>query len=264
MTAEDLPAFERPPVQEVALAVHFVPLAGLRSQHYGDLARVWRDEYPQVEDQPALLERPSFQQPDPPPGIQFVNVDPLPRCWFISKADDLLIQVQRDRLVHNWRQRELHYPHYEKLLPKFTQAWTSFSAFVDDEGLGKVRPTEVEVSYFNAVKPPEDSVVLAEVLQPLTGGFNDSTLPPPTSGTLTLEFPMLRDRDPIGRLEVRAVPAEGPSGRVVLLNLTARGRPLSDGLEGITEFMNLGHELIVRGFASMTTSRMHQEWGRFK
>jgi hypothetical protein len=47
-----------------------------------------------------------------------------------------------------------------------------------------------------------------------------------------------------------------------LLTLTARGRPGSDGIPGVLQFLDVGREWIVRGFTSITTATMHKIWGR--
>ena len=46
------------------------------------------------------------------------------------------------------------------------------------------------------------------------------------------------------------------------MKLTARGNPQGDGLEGALEFIDTGHEWIVRGFTSFVTKEMQALWGR--
>jgi uncharacterized protein (TIGR04255 family) len=255
-----LPEYERPPVQEVALAVYFAPIEGLRSYHYGDLAARWKTEYPVVHDQPPL--------PDPlaggMPQIQLVPaMDPLPRCWFLNSADDHLIQVQRERLVLNWRKREHGYPRYSDLRPRFVRAYTDFSEFLEGNGLASLRPTRVEITYVNQV-PIEGplttagdiDVLLAPVSQ--AGAF----LPRPSVATFGLEYPIVVGDEPVGDLTVQAGPADGPDGKVFILQLMARGRPVGDGLDGVLGFHDVGHEWIVQGFTAVTTPQMHAHWGR--
>jgi hypothetical protein len=70
--------------------------------------------------------------------------------------------------------------------------------------------------------------------------------------------------EPVGRLHIAAEPAfrRSDSSPIVVLTLTARGRPLGVGLDGVLAFLDLGHEWIVRAFDSVTTSKMHRIWGR--
>ena len=91
-----LPKFNAPPVQEVVLCAYFSPLASLKAFHYGDLADLWSTGYPTVLDQEPLRESLLVKG-----GIELLASDPLPRAWFLSKDEEFLIQVQRDRVVHN-------------------------------------------------------------------------------------------------------------------------------------------------------------------
>jgi hypothetical protein len=69
--------------------------------------------------------------------------------------------------------------------------------------------------------------------------------------------------EPIGRLHVSVDPGYDKNEEPIhILSLTARGKPLGEGPSGIYSFFELGREWIVKGFASFTTKRMHQAWGR--
>jgi hypothetical protein len=46
------------------------------------------------------------------------------------------------------------------------------------------------------------------------------------------------------------------------LSLTARGRPQQEGTAGVLQFLDLGREYVVRTFAAITTSEMHEVWRR--
>ncbi len=49
---------------------------------------------------------------------------------------------------------------------------------------------------------------------------------------------------------------------LLILNLTARGAPLGEGIEGAFAFFDLARRWIVHAFAELTTAEMHQVWGR--
>jgi len=72
------------------------------------------------------------------------------------------------------------------------------------------------------------------------------------------------DGSPIGRLLVSVDPAyRAEDDRpIYVLLLTARGRPIGQGIEGALGFLDIGREWIVRGFTSLTSPRMHEIWGR--
>ena len=47
---------------------------------------------------------------------------------------------------------------------------------------------------------------------------------------------------------------------MLIMNLTARGAPLTDDLDGVLGFLDIGHEAIVTTFDAVTTSEMHTLW----
>lgn len=134
------------------------------------------------------------------------------------------------------------------------------------ERAGKVlTPIQSEITYVNHLLPGEgweSHSDLAKVLR-LVSGAETSFLPNAESTQLVSKYLMDRASAPIGRLHVTAQPAYRRTDQlsVFVLTLTARGRPLSDDAVGVAEFMDLGHEWIVRGFTDMTTEGMHGIWG---
>ncbi len=68
----------------------------------------------------------------------------------------------------------------------------------------------------------------------------------------------------MGRLHAELQPARRVSdgSRILVLNLTARGRPLGEGIDGALRFMDRGREWIVRAFTSLTTECQHRVWGK--
>jgi uncharacterized protein (TIGR04255 family) len=253
--------FDRPPVQEVVIGAYFEPLENLRSYHYGEFARLWRGEFPTVQDQPALPS-PDLLGWDTAP-IQFLEPDALPRCWFINEEGDLLIQLQRDRLIQNWRKRGDDYPHYSDLRPRFEEAWRDFQTLADELGIGPVQIVKGEVSYINPIPlagPLAASPTLATLLRPLQGASGEF-LPFPATSTLRLEYPMESEGLSVGTLTVQANPARGPQGEVFMLSLTGRGVLMGEGLEGLHRFHDLAHEWIVEAFWELTTPEMREYWG---
>ena len=68
---------------------------------------------------------------------------------------------------------------------------------------------------------------------------------------------------PVGRLHVSVQPAVRREDKVPILviNLTARGGPEGDGMEGALRFLERGRRWIVEGFTDLTTQEMHRVWG---
>jgi hypothetical protein len=70
--------------------------------------------------------------------------------------------------------------------------------------------------------------------------------------------------DDAGRLNVRVSPAVCGSDKkpMLRLDLTARGPVKGRELSEVANWIDLGHEWVVRGFASLTRSEMHRVWER--
>lgn len=267
-----LPSFEAPPVEEVALGAHFQRLTELKSIHIGRLAAAWPD-YPTLEEQPEAPPQADELDTSSPstPGfrIELLDQAPFPRIWFLDESQTKVRQLQRDRLVQNWRRVKPDdaYPHYEALRPLFASAFETLAQFVGAEGIGRVQVTQCEISYVNPIRPagPFESLGrLDKLLSPWSGKFADEFLPTPDVVSASMRFPIEVEGRLVGRLHISAQPAAKPATgeQVLLLQVVARGRPVGEGLAGVLNFLDIGHEWIVRGFASATTPQMHRHWRR--
>lgn len=268
-----LPRYEKPPVEEVALGVYFDRLDGLRATMLGEVAALWRGSYPEISEQPERPpvppELPAGAWPMPALQVQLSQFPPLPRCCFASSDGCRVIQLQRDCLVHNWRNSaEQAYPHYKELVPDFAEAYTALESFAEERGIGSVHPTQCEVTYVNPV-PLEDlgpEKDLSRLLEPWSGQTTDTFLPAPEAFQLALSYPIhMAGGEFAGRLHITAASTSRLTDgkEVVMLQLFARGKPLGKGLDGVRAFLDLGHEWVVRGFASITTATIQAtEWRR--
>lgn len=272
-----LPHYESPPVEEVALGVYFDRLVGLRATMLGKLAERWREPYPELEEHPELPPVPPeiAGSPGLAPRIQFqpASDGALPRCWFRSADGARLLQLQRDRLVHNWRRTSMAqpYPHYQRLLPNLADAYRDLESFAREEGIGPIRPTQCEVTYVNPVPVTAlgSEKNLAHLVTLWSGATSNTFLPEPEDVRMLLRYPIrTSEAQWIGRLYLNVGPEQRPrhdtgqSEEVVTLQLFARGKPLGDGWEGARKFFDIGHEWVVRAFASVTTVTMQrEEWG---
>ncbi len=268
------PDFSDPPVVEVALSVQFDSLNKLRVPQLGLLWREFRDRFPVTEEHTpldAVVER--FGAPRVRKGgvkIEMPESPPTPRCWFLNEAGTELIQVQHDRFVHNWRKAgtDAEYPRYERIRRTFEEELRRFDEFIACEQIGEFTPNQCEVTYVNHIvggKGWQDHGDLGNVITVFQRSFSDEFLEVPEDTVLRLRF-LIPDEEgrPIGRLHAVLNPGYGSSDDQTLfvLNLTARGAPLGDGVDGVLRFLDLGREWVVRGFASLTTAAMHNEWGR--
>jgi uncharacterized protein (TIGR04255 family) len=273
-TPAPLPDFERPPIQEVALSVQFGPLFSLRTPQLGQVWEVFRDRFPVTQEHaplPAVIEEFGRRQPFRV-GIEVIALDapPLPRLWLLNASGTELIQVQQDRFIHNWRKVEAtdEYPRYQRLRNTFRNELEQFDELLRRKDIGEFVPNQCEVTYVNqlvASKEWERHGQLDRVLTMWSSTYSDGFLGEPEAVQMAIHYVIPGpDGEPIGRLHVNVEPGyEGPDGKPILIvRLTARGRPLGDGIEGVLRFLDVGHDWAVRGFASITSSRMHRLWKR--
>jgi uncharacterized protein (TIGR04255 family) len=270
----ELPDFGSPPVVEVVLGVQFNSIENLRSPHLGLVWAEFKDEYPNIEEQPPL--DPVFETFAEGtaatawvPRIQLVTNVPTPRVFFINSAQSELLQVQRDRFLHNWRKvgQETDYPRFERMLETFEDGYRRIETLVLREKLGSIVPNQSELTYVNQIPLPANETSF-EAFERLFGSFTKElvldNLGKPEDARFLARY-IIRDVEgtPTGRLYVTAEPAWTPDGtNIIQLTLVARGKPLSNNLVGVSEFLKIGRSHIVRAFAELTTDEMHHIWER--
>lgn len=272
---DDLPEWETPPLDEVAVAVQFQE-SGLRSVHVGKLQELFAAfGLPTVEEQNGLIDQ-KFELFGKSP-LQFEPVViplerlPLPRTWFISADRHQLVQVQQDRFVFNWRKIEGsgEYPRFDVIYRKFFPLWTAFAEFLADAGLGTPKTNQYELSYFNNITmaaAESYAAAFSRVFdlgdQPASPIVMGSAVTKPENMKFDMTWLVTRadDSSPLGRLHVDASPAALRAGAtpIVRLALTMRGPASAD----MGTFFSTGRESIVRVFDAITSDDCHREWGR--
>lgn len=267
-----LPDFTNPPVTEVALAVQFERLTALRAPYLGRFWAEIRDQFPKTEEHPPRdLAIETFGPPSPRKlEVRFETAPPVPRCWFLNEAGTELIQLQQDAFVHNWRKvgEGDTYPRYEYIREKFAEQLDRLREFISRENLGKLLPLQCEVTYVNHITSGDAWQRYGQVDRVLTvwqSRYSDKFLSEPEDVRLAVRYLMPNSAgSPQGRLHVTLQPGYRTTDNkpLLVLKLTARGRPSGEGIEGVFRFLDLGRDWIVRGFASITTPQMHQIWGR--
>ena len=261
-----LPDYSNPPVIEVVFGIQFRELKGLSTPFLG---RFWEtlgiDDFPTFKEMPEL---PHVVEKDNPmhfqdrPEITTYQIPPLPRLFFFDKTQSHLVQLQRDRLLTNWRKTsiESEYPRYRTLYPKFEATYSRFLDFIAHLQIGTVEPDQFELTYVNHIKREGKWENLRNI-ESVFPGFrcctNDAFLPEPEkiSWRRIYRFPSNE-----GRLYAtvnEAFDAEG--NKVYVLNMTARGYKGGS----IQEWFNQAHEWIVRGFSDLTDEKIQAElWGK--
>jgi uncharacterized protein (TIGR04255 family) len=264
-----LPDFDRPPVVEVALSVAFDPLPRVTA---ADLGALWQLHYrnrgfPFSQDQPpAPVVREQFPaRAGPALRVEVTPAEPTPRVWFLNPNGTELVQVQRDWFARNWRKMETEeeYPRYPTIRRSFDDDFSHFRSFVQSEDLGPIVPRQGEVTYVNQIFLGAGIERIDQVLNFSAPGRQRSFLPLPEFTRLSTQFVIPGEEGaPVGRLYVAAEPAfrAKDNAPMLLLTLTARGNLPRAGLEGLSDFLELGRRWVVLGFLDVTTEQMHELW----
>lgn len=264
--------FVHPPLNEVVFSVQFESPVTDEIGVLSDFWQVIRRDFPQHEKQPPLPPvTETFDVPPRPPELQLqlLQTGPTVRYWFLSEDGTLIVQVQPDRLMFNWRQvtGSEGYPHYDVLAPRFEELLRIFLACdsVDDQ---RAKVGWVELQYINPIEVEAlhgTHGQLARILKFLVSDPHRETLPDVEDTQLQQRFRITDDTgEPQGRLYLTAVPAVRATDQAPLyvITLLGRGRPAPGELvPGVTGFLDRAHDLIVNGFREVTTDEMHRVWG---
>lgn len=203
------------------------------------------------------------------PKVEFEQGYPPARVWLLNEEETELYQLQHDVFACNWRRHvpSATYPRYSHVRSQFEKGFRAFTSFAEENQLGEVSPLRCEVSYVNHLPAGEGWEKFGELHKVLSGCsfVRPSTFLPEAEEIRLLRRFAMRDdtRQFRGRLTVSANPAFRKPDKhpLVVLTLTARGAPISPGIEGVLGFFDLGREWIVRGFVDLTTEEMHRIWG---
>jgi uncharacterized protein (TIGR04255 family) len=266
----DLPDFQSPPLTEVILGVQFDVIPGFLTPHFGLIWERFRAVFPHVEEHPSL--QPVFETFGPNPqmlALQFTMQPIAPRLFFINDSRTELLQVQKDRFLHNWRKvgEGDSYPRFERMLQNFEGGLTTYFDAIVSAGLPTPVPNQCEVTYINQIPVPEGRS-LSELTADLFGQHAGNLMLQDLGEAEDLRFMLrylMRDNSgtPFGRLIASAEPARRADGQtIVQLTMTARGRPLMPDTGGIVDFLKSGRSSVVKGFTHLTGSKMHKLWGR--
>lgn len=269
----DLPDFDRPPLVEVAIGLQFEAVPQMRQGHVGLFWAQIRDEYPNTRDLPPLPSgREDLEGDGPVFTFQVSDVPDLHRAWFLSEDETTLVQVQSDRLVHNWREvRGEPYPRFETIYATFAERLRQFESVLRDSHVPALTAQQVEVTYINWIGADSlaDFFVPAQPLSLELQGIAERA----DDEAMTLRFSVTADDGPIGRLYVQAgpglrrspqiaVPGSAPE-RGFLMSLSFKAPvPVTAATYDLEDLMYRGRNAIVRVFTALTKPSWHKTWGR--
>jgi hypothetical protein len=171
-----------------------------------------------------------------------------------------VLEVTPRRLVVRWaRQAHDGFVPYDDLWPVCASDLDCFRRFVRSQGGPDLGVAQCELTYVNPLSPGTQwhSRGLLRRLLVQRAGVDplDTLLPAPEDVQSGTRYKIHgSDGVTVGRLYVlvRSMWIENPEP-MVLVTLSAQGRPGGGGMEGVKAFFDVGFEWIVRGFAALTT-----------
>ena len=272
--------YDSPPLVEVAVSVQFDPPKGLNQGHLGAFWVTQRSSLPLVRAvQPIGTTSEGFGDQGQwlPPSLRFaLTNEPDCRLQMTSSDDQWMWQIQRDRLVVNWRKRNEGYPRFGSTWSRFKEAWRLWQAFLVDLNFPQLTPRIWELTYVNRIpklglwESPSDWHKIFPGLW--SGDF--ATVDGSDLRGLQGQW-VWESADPVARLYVETKPArttDKPPEDLLLLSLTARGPvvPIDADLrasdvataELIERCMNCGNALIVTLFDKISSNEAKKVWER--
>jgi uncharacterized protein (TIGR04255 family) len=251
--------FDRPPVYEAVIGLEFNAL-NLGALKLAGLQAIWADEYPSPQEMPALEPSIAIGQPGPVAAFSFSILPPPLRLWFTDPSGHFLVQVQRDRLLLNWRKLDDgNYPRYEALRERFAKVADQFRDYVRVELNAVVVPTAAEFSYINRVPAGLNADEIYTVFkQPLT------QLP---GEVLFTRFQQVRnipttDFGAPGQMTISSDPVQDPSGAAIQMAISTRffPQPTEFG-DGTWALLDGARTISRQTFVALATDEMKKEWG---
>ena len=244
------------PIVELALSILFEPIVSVNDVHLGPFWWENRGSFPTVEPvQPIRSNSESFAFGTPFSGqnltIELLG-EPETRLMMSSADGDWLCQLQRDRMVINWRKINSYYPRYPAVRSKLESMWSSWCDFVLKIVGNAPVATKWELIYVNKVTPTEHNLGWEKVLP----GLFHAELKQPTGGRLVgRRCQWVWDVESLNtRLVVDSVPAKHGPDDSVILSLTARGELSSS--KSVWESIDDAHELAVGFFRSVVSNEI--------
>jgi uncharacterized protein (TIGR04255 family) len=258
----NLAEYKTPPIVETVLGIEFDPPEGWTIAHFGLFWARVKTQFPDVSVQPPVV------SPDLPQFPQ-MWADQVPvRCWFVNNATGRLLQLQADRLMHNWRKDPgSHlYPRYPQTREMFAEAWSEYLGFLEQNRLSRPTIRRCEITYVNHIERGRGWTELRDlptILKFWRGTHELQFLPEPAAADMDVYFPMPGLKDRL-HVQLRRAVRQPDGVDLLQLMLIARGVPETDTTDALLRWFDTAHEWIVRGFTDLTTSRMHEIWGRLR
>ncbi len=265
--APDLPDYDRPPIDEVAIGYLFPSVQNFSDSLVGAFWQTVRDEYPRMDSQPRVEAPMEVLDSDLTPTQRATVPRFGPnqgRTWLISRDDQFVVQIQDNRFVLNWRKRNAVYPHFDDIMLRFRSIFDSYVRFLVKSEAGEPGIQQFEVTYINWVEEQDAAAFFRPARTATIDERNFSIRP--TSIAWAIRYLINGpDGKPRAGLHVQTVPLMRlePLARGFQLQLMFRAplveQPTDARLEELAE---AARDSIVRTFTALTTEEAHKLWER--
>ncbi len=243
--AESLP----PPIGEVALSLQFSPVVELHSGLVWDFFRTNLDGWQfAAEADPIDDHFESAGVVTAAPNISLSRIIYPGRIVVSSPSKDKLCQLQKTRLVYNWRAGHGSYPKFSTIAEEFFDIVAKFKNFVNAHSPLGLRPNQWELVYVDFFPRGRDWQRLEDWSNVLPGLFSKLAVENPLvlasrNASWSFDLP-----DNQGRLHISANYGANQSDELLILNSTMRGGLSDWSLETIKSKLNNAHEILVNSF----------------
>jgi uncharacterized protein (TIGR04255 family) len=190
-----------------------------------------------------------------------------PRIWVWTSNREQVVQLQPGWFACNWRKTTegSHYRHWPERRQDFAQILQRFRDFLlkTQEGF-RWAVSQCEVTYVNHITPNEQWKTHADFERIFAVAFGRKATEKLEQLALEVQYALELDERRVGRLHVKVTPAffRASGQPVYILELTARGSPVSSSGEDVLAFLDSGRRVIVNTFLDITKPEMHGAWKR--
>jgi uncharacterized protein (TIGR04255 family) len=187
------------------------------------------------------------------------------RCWFLHESQTKLLQIQNDRFIYNWQRPATYeiYPHYESIRPEFEAEWVRFCNFLKINEIGTPEIKQCEITYVNHFEKGREWATLSELPNVINcwTGIKSNFLEEPDLLTIQTSYSML---DGQGKLIIQLQPvvSSEDSKEIIQVRITAQAKPESSDIENLLNCFDLLRHWTVLSFTELTSSKMHDLWGK--
>ncbi|MBP7861672.1 TIGR04255 family protein [bacterium] len=263
-----LPSFKKPPLTEVVCSFRFKYLERLFAPFLGTYWEQIKGVYSAMEEKPPIASIATD-------GAEFGLQDDLelvlnPRIWFINPENNALIQVQRNRFIHNWRKKDeqAQYPRYRNVSAEFFARFEEFERFLKNFDIGSLDPLEYELTYVNHI-PLGDCWDSLDDLSGVLKSFKAKSWKTEKlnelrgfSWTSNYELP---DANGLLISKVQSAVRNSDKKKFLQFSIIARGIDKNRSVAQMKPWFDLAHEWIVDGFSDLTSDAIQDNvWVREK